>query len=263
MERMLVDSGSCLERYFDDMVNGRVHGYIELPVTVANIGEWYFLGRPVAETVLGLNRLEFEKIIYCECGVAFEAGKNTWKIIRDANFFEAERPAKAVFVRSGAEAVKSMLERVTYGKTDALLKEGREEERVCLGSSENDMKKLRLALDKIEAALYFKKYGYERLLIETVEIFPLAVYGIIKKERDIFSGSVLNDLKFRYKTVADMSRNVRLLMEKDGPDNDFYCGVRDLQTAVDHLYGNTRSIPAGFEMNGHVQASLSDVLRFY
>ena len=209
-------------------------GHIELAAPVAHI--WYFKGIPSrVALVLDISPRSIEKVIYFAAYVVIDKGTTNLtegQILNEKEYHEAEeRYGKGSFKAGmGAEAVRTLLQRVDLEKLAAQLKDEIEK------SSEQKKAKLIKRLDTVESFLLSGNKP-EWMVLSVIPVIPPDLRPMVQLDGGRFATSDLNDL---YRRVLNRNNRLKRLLELGAPEIIVRNEKRMLQEAVDALIDNGR-----------------------
>ncbi len=230
-------------------------GHIELAAPVAHI--WYFKGIPSrVALVLDISPRSIEKVIYFAAYVVIDKGTTNLtegQILNEKEYHEAEeRYGKGSFKAGmGAEAVRTLLQRVDLEKLAAQLKDEIEK------SSEQKKAKLIKRLDTVESFLLSGNKP-EWMVLSVIPVIPPDLRPMVQLDGGRFATSDLNDL---YRRVLNRNNRLKRLLELGAPEIIVRNEKRMLQEAVDALIDNGRRGRPVTGAGNRPLKSLSDMLK--
>ncbi len=231
-------------------------GHVSLAAPVAHI--WLMKSLPSRiGMMLDMPLRELERVLYFESFIVVEPGMTTLKmgqLLSEEEFREAqdEHGDDSFTAEIGAEAVRSMLERINL---EELRGELREE--IARTTSELKPKKLIKRLKLVES---FIESGNrpEWMVLTVLPVLPPELRPLVPLEGGRFATSDLNDL---YRRVINRNNRLRRLSELRAPDIIIRNEKRMLQESVDALFDNGRRGRAISGTNKRPLKSLSDMLK--
>ena len=230
-------------------------GHIELAAPVAHI--WYFKGIPSrVALVLDISPRSIEKVIYFAAYVVIDKGTTNLtegQILNEKEYHEAEeRYGKGSFKAGmGAEAVRTLLQRVDLEKLAAQLKDEIEK------SSEQKKAKLIKRLDTVESFLLSGNKP-EWMVLSVIPVIPPDLRPMVQLDGGRFATSDLNDL---YRRVINRNNRLKRLLELGAPEIIVRNEKRMLQESVDALIDNGRRGRPVTGAGNRALKSLSDMLK--
>jgi len=230
-------------------------GHIELAAPVAHI--WYFKGIPSRiALMLDISPRSLEKVIYFAAYIVTDkgtSGLSQCQIINEKEYHEAvEKYGKGSFkAEMGAEALRSLLEKVDLEKLSAKLKKELEK------ASEQKRTKLIKRLDTVES---FRLSGNkpEWMIMNVVPVIPPEIRPMVQLDGGRFATSDLNDL---YRRVINRNNRLKRLLELGAPEIIVRNEKRMLQESVDALIDNGRRGRPVTGAGNRPLKSLSDMLK--
>jgi len=230
-------------------------GHIELAAPVAHI--WYFKGIPSRiALMLDISPRSLEKVIYFAAYIVTDkgtSGLSECQIINEKEYHEAvEKYGKGSFkAEMGAEALRSLLEKVDLEKLSAKLKKELEK------ASEQKRTKLIKRLDTVES---FRLSGNkpEWMVMNVIPVIPPEIRPMVQLDGGRFATSDLNDL---YRRVINRNNRLKRLLELGAPEIIVRNEKRMLQESVDALIDNGRRGRPVTGAGNRPLKSLSDMLK--
>ena len=230
-------------------------GHIELAAPVAHI--WYFKGIPSRiALILDISPRSIEKVIYFASYVVTDKGTSgltEGQILNEKEYHEAEEKyGKGSFKAGmGAEAIRTLLQKVDLEKLSAKLKKEIEE------SSEQKKAKLVKRLDTVESFLLSGNKP-EWMVLNVIPVIPPDIRPMVQLDGGRFATSDLNDL---YRRVINRNNRLKRLLELGAPEIIVRNEKRMLQEAVDALIDNGRRGRPVTGAGNRPLKSLSDMLK--
>ena len=230
-------------------------GHIELAAPVAHI--WYFKGIPSRiALILDISPRSIEKVIYFASYVVTDkgiSGLTEGQILNEKEYHEAEEKyGKGSFKAGmGAEAIRTLLQKVDLEKLSAKLKKEIEE------SSEQKKAKLVKRLDTVESFLLSGNKP-EWMVLNVIPVIPPDIRPMVQLDGGRFATSDLNDL---YRRVLNRNNRLKRLLELGAPEIIVRNEKRMLQEAVDALIDNGRRGRPVTGAGNRPLKSLSDMLK--
>jgi DNA-directed RNA polymerase subunit beta' len=235
-------------------------GHIELAAPVSHI--WYFRGIPSRlGLVLDMSPRALERILYFNSYVVLDPGDvllNEKPLVEKDLLTEMQyrelidKYGKNSFkAQMGAEAVKTLLQRIDVEKDCSDLKEE-------LHSS-TGQKRGRI-IKRLEALESFRISGNkpEWMILSVIPVIPPDLRPMVQLDGGRFATSDLNDL---YRRVINRNNRLKRLLELTAPDIIVRNEKRMLQEAVDALINNGRKGKPVVGPGNRPLKSLSDMLR--
>ena len=143
MEKIKVDSYTCVEDNFDDFVDGKKMGEIELAVPVANINAWHGTRLSKYALIAGISQIELEQILYYAKSVVTSGSMlPIGAVVSDEELRIPLQKDLGLNVRSGLPGVLFLLDRVD---TKEILSEARRAETEYMQKAEE----IHTALDSL------------------------------------------------------------------------------------------------------------------
>ena len=230
-------------------------GHIELAAPVAHI--WYFKGIPSRiALILDISPRSIEKVIYFAAYVVTDKGTSgltEGQILNEKEYHEAEEKyGKGSFKAGmGAEAIRTLLQKVDLEKLSAQLKKEIEE------SSEQKKAKLIKRLDTVESFVLSGNKP-EWMVLNVIPVIPPDIRPMVQLDGGRFATSDLNDL---YRRVLNRNNRLKRLLELGAPEIIVRNEKRMLQEAVDALIDNGRRGRPVTGAGNRPLKSLSDMLK--
>lgn len=283
MDKVIICSSDEIYDSFEDFVSGEKKGEILLPVTVANILEWYGEDSPY-HLITGITKKNMDKILYYTGYIVLDpmdTDIRKGKVLTEKEAAELEKAygTGSFRIGTGAEAVKEYLSLIDCRE---IYKEMRQQEADavmeyrCLGESKedetNDPEKskrremLKSEIDRsraaADAAMYIKS-SKDRLFIDRIRLFPVQTRTMLESSVPVRYNSVMYDLEELCERVFIHSNRVRRLIELNAPDIILRNEKRMLQESVDNYICNGLRGNARKRNDGKKKYSLADALKGY
>ncbi|MFC2158433.1 DNA-directed RNA polymerase subunit beta' [Acidobacteriota bacterium] len=230
-------------------------GHIQLASPVAHI--WFFKGTPSRiGLVLDLSIKDLEKVLYFESYIVTNPGDTTLKeiqLLTEEEFKDAQEQFGDSFeARIGAEAIKTLLEKIDINKEAVVL-------RKLMKTETSQQRKLRHA-KRLRVFKALKKSGNrpEWMILEVVPVIPPDLRPLVRLDGGRFATSDLNDL---YRRVINRNNRLKKLIELRAPELIIRNEKRMLQEAVDALFDNGKRGRVHLGANRRPLKSLSEALR--
>jgi len=230
-------------------------GHIELAAPVAHI--WYFKGIPSRiGLLLDISPRSIEKVIYFAAYVVVDKGESgliEGQILTEKEYHEAEEKyGKNSFkARMGAEAIRTLLQKVDLEKLSAKIKKEIEK------STEQKKAKLIKRLETVESFLLSGNKP-EWMVLSVIPVIPPDIRPMVQLDGGRFATSDLNDL---YRRVLNRNNRLKRLLELGAPEIIVRNEKRMLQEAVDALLDNGRRGRPVTGAGNRPLKSLSDMLK--
>ncbi len=229
-------------------------GHIELATPVSHI--WYFKGVPSSlGLILDLSPRQLEKVLYFAAYIVTDPGNTGLvqnQILSEREYTEAyEKYGGKFSAGMGAEAIKTLLERIDIEELSAELKEELE--------ASQGQKKARI-IKRLEIVEAFRISGNrpEWMILTVVPVLPPELRPMVQLDGGRFATSDLNDL---YRRVINRNNRLKRLLELGAPDIIIRNEKRMLQEAVDALINNGRRGRTVTGPGNRALKSLSDLLK--
>lgn len=257
MERTIIENGyeDLTDEVFDEMLDGKKYGTIQLVTPVANINEWYDTTPNMYGLVLGMEQEEIEKIIYYVSVVVSDPGDSEYSecdIVDYDEIIHAVAQHKTIKYKTGLDALLFLVKRIDLSSA---IDEARSKEQHCmatLDSMEEDpeettdeklaeIDQLRVELAETRAlidSVYYIRKHLDRLSITEINMIPLEIRSIIRKEERSRPYGVYHDLQRLYSRVASRNHRVKMLTNINAPEIIIRNEKRLLQESVDALIAN-------------------------
>ena len=235
-------------------------GHIELAAPVSHI--WYFRGIPSRlGLVLDMSPRALERILYFNSYVVLDPGE---VLLNDKPLVEKDLLTEMQYrelvdkfgknsfkAQMGAEAVKTLLQRIDVEKDCSDLKE---ELHTSTGQKRGRI------IKRLEALESFRISGNkpEWMILSVIPVIPPDLRPMVQLDGGRFATSDLNDL---YRRVINRNNRLKRLLELTAPDIIVRNEKRMLQEAVDALINNGRKGKPVVGPGNRPLKSLSDMLR--
>ncbi|MCS7081078.1 MAG: DNA-directed RNA polymerase subunit beta' [Chloracidobacterium sp.] len=231
-------------------------GHIELASPCSHV--WFFKGLPSRiGHLLDISLRDLEKVLYYESYIVVDAGD--MPDLKEKDLLTEEQYRKLFdaypgqfIARTGAEAIKTLLQRVDC---EALAEELRQKMR----EETSQQKKLKLA-KRLKVVDAFRRSGNrpEWMILDVIPVIPPELRPLVPLDGGRFATSDLNDL---YRRVINRNNRLRKLLDLKAPEVIVRNEKRMLQEAVDALFDNGRRGRVLRGANNRPLKSLSDTLK--
>ncbi len=229
--------------------------HIELASPVAHI--WFFKGTPSRiGLVLDLSMKDLEKVLYFESHIVTDPGETPLQerqLLTEEEFKDAQEKYGDDFKASiGAEAIKTLLERININKEADALKE-------LMKVDASQQRKLRYA-KRLRVFKALKNSGNhpDWMILDVIPVIPPDLRPLVRLDGGRFATSDLNDL---YRRVINRNNRLKKLIELKAPELIIRNEKRMLQEAVDALFDNGKRGRVHLGANRRPLKSLSEALR--
>ena len=229
-------------------------GHIELAAPVSHI--WYFKGIPSRMgLLLDMSPRALEKVLYFANYIVIDPGTAPLmekQLLTENEYREyREKYGNTFQAGMGAEAIKTLLEKIDLDKLAAELKA--ELQQV------SGQRKVR-ALRRLEVVEAFRKSGNrpEWMILDVIPVIPPELRPMVQLDGGRFATSDLNDL---YRRVINRNNRLKRLLDLGAPDIIVRNEKRMLQEAVDALIDNGRRGRPVTGPGNRPLKSLSDMLK--
>ncbi len=250
--------GKVCERCGVEVTKAKVRrermGHISLATPVSHI--WYFKGVPSSMgLIIDLSPRQLEKVLYFASYIVINPGGTGLmqnQVLSEAEYREAyEKYGDKFEAGMGAEAIKTLLERINLDELSVELKEELE--------SAQGQKKARI-IKRLEIVEAFRLSGNrpEWMIMTVVPVIPPELRPMVQLDGGRFATSDLNDL---YRRVINRNNRLKRLLELGAPDIIIRNEKRMLQEAVDALINNGRRGRTVTGPGNRALKSLSDLLK--
>lgn len=250
--------GKVCERCGVEVTKAKVRrermGHISLATPVSHI--WYFKGVPSSMgLIIDLSPRQLEKVLYFAAYIVINPGGTGLmqnQVLSEAEYREAyEKYGDKFEAGMGAEAIKTLLERIDLDTLSVELKEELE--------SAQGQKKARI-IKRLEIVEAFRLSGNrpEWMIMTVVPVIPPELRPMVQLDGGRFATSDLNDL---YRRVINRNNRLKRLLELGAPDIIIRNEKRMLQEAVDALINNGRRGRTVTGPGNRALKSLSDLLK--
>lgn len=230
-------------------------GHIQLASPVAHI--WFFKGTPSRiGLVLDLSIKDLEKVLYFESFIVIDPGETPLKekqLLSDEEYRDAHEKYGDQFKASiGAEAIKTLLDKININKEAELL-------RKLMKKETSQQRKLRHA-KRLRVFKALKESGNrpEWMILGVIPVIPPDLRPLVRLDGGRFATSDLNDL---YRRVINRNNRLKKLIELKAPELIIRNEKRMLQEAVDALFDNGKRGRVHLGANRRPLKSLSEALR--
>ncbi len=250
--------GKVCERCGVEVTKAKVRrermGHISLATPVSHI--WYFKGVPSSMgLIIDVSPRQLEKVLYFASYIVTDPGGTGLmqnQILSEAEYREAyEKYGDKFKAGMGAEAIKTLLEKIDLEQLAAELKEELE--------ASQGQKKARI-IKRLEIVEAFRLSGNrpEWMILTVVPVIPPELRPMVQLDGGRFATSDLNDL---YRRVINRNNRLKRLLELGAPDIIIRNEKRMLQEAVDALINNGRRGRTVTGPGNRPLKSLSDMLK--
>ena len=250
--------GKICERCGVEVTKAKVRrermGHIELATPVSHI--WYFKGVPSSMgLIIDISPRQLEKVLYFASYIVTDPGNTGLmqnQILSEAEYRDAyEKYGDKFKAGMGAEAIKTLLERIDLEELSEELKEELE--------ASQGQKKARI-IKRLEIVEAFRLSGNrpEWMILTVVPVIPPELRPMVQLDGGRFATSDLNDL---YRRVINRNNRLKRLLELGAPDIIIRNEKRMLQEAVDALINNGRRGRTVTGPGNRPLKSLSDMLK--
>ena len=229
-------------------------GHITLATPVSHI--WYFKGVPSSMgLILDISPRQLEKVLYFAAYIVTDSGDT--ELVQNQVLSEKEyQDAREKFGNNfkagmGAEAIKTLLEKIDLNQ---LSKELKEELEFAQGQKKGKIVK---RLEIVEAFRNSRNKP-EWMILTVIPIIPPDIRPMVQLDGGRFATSDLNDL---YRRVINRNNRLKKLIELKAPDMIIKNEKRMLQEAVDSLINNGRRGRVVTGPGNRPLKSLSDLLK--
>ena len=250
--------GKVCERCGVEVTKAKVRrermGHIALATPVSHI--WYFKGVPSSMgLIIDLSPRQLEKVLYFAAYIVTDPGTSNLmqnQILSEAEYREAyEKYGDKFKAGMGAEAIKTLLERIDLEELSRELKEELD--------ATQGQKKARI-IKRLEIVEAFRLSGNrpEWMIMTVIPVIPPELRPMVQLDGGRFATSDLNDL---YRRVINRNNRLKRLLELGAPDIIIRNEKRMLQEAVDALINNGRRGRTVTGPGNRPLKSLSDMLK--
>ncbi|MBQ3463458.1 MAG: DNA-directed RNA polymerase subunit beta', partial [Clostridia bacterium] len=250
--------GKICERCGVEVTKAKVRrermGHIELATPVSHI--WYFKGVPSSMgLIIDISPRQLEKVLYFASYIVTDPGNTGLmqnQILSEAEYRDAyEKYGDKFKAGMGAEAIKTLLERIDLDELSEELKEELE--------ASQGQKKARI-IKRLEIVEAFRLSGNrpEWMILTVVPVIPPELRPMVQLDGGRFATSDLNDL---YRRVINRNNRLKRLLELGAHDIIIRNEKRMLQEAVDALINNGRRGRTATGPDNRPLKSLSDMLK--
>ncbi len=229
-------------------------GHIELACPVSHI--WFYRSVPSRMgLLLDLSLAALRSILYYEKYIVIDPGETELKkmqILTEEEYIAAQdRYGGAFTAGMGAEAIRSLLQRIDLDKLAAELRE----KMVAKGPKSD-----RRLLKRIEIVESFRNSQNkpEWMILSVIPVIPPELRPMVQLDGGRFATSDLNDL---YRRVINRNNRLKRLQNLNAPEIIIRNEKRMLQEAVDALFDNTKKKRVVKGASNRPLKSLSDMLK--
>lgn len=230
-------------------------GHIKLAAPVAHI--WFSKSLPSRlGLLLDLKIKDLEKVLYFESYIVIDPGDTPLKkkqILAEEEYKEAQTKYGDQFTASiGAEAIKTMLEKIDIDKESSLLREKMK--------TETSKQRRHRSAKRLRVFKALKNSGNrpEWMILDAIPVIPPDLRPLVRLDGGRFATSDLNDL---YRRVINRNNRLKKLIELKAPELIIRNEKRMLQESVDALFDNGRRGRVHLGPNRRPLKSLSESLR--
>lgn len=230
-------------------------GHIELAAPVAHI--WYLRGIPSRMSLLlNMTPKSLEEVAYFVSWVVtdpFDTPLFEKQVLSEKEYREytAMYGPGSFEAKTGAEAIKTLLENINLEKEHKIILEDLED------AAGDKRKKLIKRLETVEAFLHSENQP-EWMVLTMLPVIPPDLRPMLQLDGGRFATSDLNDL---YRRVITRNNRLKKLLELGTPSIIVQNEKRMLQEAVDALIDNGRRSKAVTGAGGRTLKSLSHSLK--
>ena len=236
-------------------------GHITLACPVSHI--WYYRSSPSRiALLLGITKTDLRAVLYYEKYIVVSPGDTDLKEKMILSEEEYEKNISiwgegAFTAEMGAEAIRSLLQRINLDETAKSLRE-------TLHRSEKELRgdstKRANLLKRIEVVEKFRSSGNrpEWMILTVIPVIPPDLRPMVQLDGGRFATSDLNDL---YRRVINRNNRLRRLLELHAPETIVRNEKRLLQEAVDCLFDNNSQRRVLKGTSSRPLKSLSDLLK--
>jgi DNA-directed RNA polymerase subunit beta' len=231
-------------------------GHINLAAPVVHI--WFFKSMPSRiGNLLDMKTSDLEKVIYFQDYVVTDAGDTPLKhkqLLTEEEFRNArEKYGEGSFkAEMGAEAIKTLLEKLDLVKLSAELRE-----ELSNTNSKQKIKDLTKRL-KIVEQLRNSENRPEWMVMDVIPVIPPDLRPLVLLDSGNFATSDLNDL---YRRIINRNNRLKKLVDLNAPEVIIRNEKRMLQQAVDALFDNNRCRRPVLGSSNRPLKSLTDMIK--
>ncbi|MCQ2587008.1 MAG: DNA-directed RNA polymerase subunit beta' [Treponema sp.] len=229
-------------------------GHIELAAPVSHI--WYYRSVPSRMgLLLDLQVAALRSVLYYEKYIVIDAGDTDLKkmdLLTEEEYQNAlDRYGNGFQADMGAEAIKTLLERLDLNEIRADLRKKMEEK-----GAKSDKRLLK----RIEIVENFLNSGNKVswMILDVIPVIPPELRPMVQLDGGRFATSDLNDL---YRRVINRNNRLKRLLQLSAPDIIIRNEKRMLQEAVDALFDNTKRKRSVKGASNRPLKSISDLLK--
>lgn len=292
MQKMILNSIDEVDENFEDFIEGKKKGVIQLAVPAANISAWYGKNVSLLTEATGLTTEEIEQVMYYTKYLidgklyseaeyySYKEEHPTWvpgqplmgapalqalvEKVGDENIakrFDAasrrEKELMAELEEINEEAEKKGLEYVDIAESA----EDDEDEIASLRerhfAASSELKDVR---DSLDAYAQYKTKGMSNLFIYEINLFPLQMRAILKEQINNSPYMVMHDVCTLYAKIVSRNERVLRLTELKAPEIILRNEKRMLQEGIDDLIRNGMRGKPSTKSNGEPYVSIADIL---
>lgn len=229
-------------------------GHIELAAPVSHI--WYYRSVPSRMgLLLDLQVAQLRSVLYYEKYIVIDPGDTGLKkmdLLTEDEFIEnRERYGETFTAEMGAEAIKTLLEKLDLNALSAELRDKMKEK-----GAKSDKRLLK----RIQIVENFLSSGNKAswMILDAIPVIPPDLRPMVQLDGGRFATSDLNDL---YRRVINRNNRLRRLQSLYAPDIIIRNEKRMLQEAVDALFDNTKRKKQVKGASNRPLKSISDMLK--
>lgn len=281
MEKILVREPDDIFDNFDGFIEGRKKGLIRLPVTAANILEWYKedTAYPAAT---GITKKNMEKIIYYSVYIILDPGETDLRkgqVLTEKELKNAvEKHGEDSFVYgTGAGALKKYIDGIDFKeKYNKIRKQEEKIIKIILGLGEytedeedNDPEKFserirtRNELDSVRAlgdAVLYAWMKHDDLFIDEIRLFPVQMRSILSNAMSNRYNGIAHDIESLCASILTCGERIGTLTELKAPDIIIRNEKRILQENIDNYIYNGLRKNSAKKNGGSRKYSLADAV---
>ena len=229
-------------------------GHIELAAPVSHI--WYYRSVPSRMgLLLDLQVAQLRSVLYYEKYIVIDPGdtglKKMERLTEDEYIENRERYGETVTAEMGAEAIKTLLEKLDLNALSVELRDKMKEK-----GAKTDKRLLK----RIQIVEDFLSSGNKAswMILDVIPVIPPDLRPMVQLDGGRFATSDLNDL---YRRVINRNNRLRRLQGLYAPDIIIRNEKRMLQEAVDALFDNTKRKKQVKGASNRPLKSISDMLK--
>ena len=229
-------------------------GHIELAAPVSHI--WYYRSVPSRMgLLLDLQVAQLRSVLYYEKYIVIDPGDTGLKkmelLTEDEYIENRERSGETFTAEMGAEAIKTLLEKLDLNALSVELRDKMKEK-----GAKTDKRLLK----RIQIVEDFLSSGNKAswMILDVIPVIPPDLRPMVQLDGGRFATSDLNDL---YRRVINRNNRLRRLQGLYAPDIIIRNEKRMLQEAVDALFDNTKRKKQVKGASNRPLKSISDMLK--